>query len=192
MNGSRTFGCASVSHTGPQSRIVANKLTFSAFPLTGPARARDPCPGMTQADISLNAIDFEAALRKLLATARSERANIGCVACERCEQSSECTFCVDSKALTRCHYCSNCETCTESSHCVRCRWCLGCQHCVDSDRCTASAYLVRCFDCSSCTYCFGCVGLYKSDFSILNQRYDRATYFELTERLTRELANRRA
>src|ERR1700722_12389471 len=100
------------------------------------ARPRPLAPGMTQTDISLSAIDFEAALRKLLATARSERANIGCVACERCEQCSEC--------------------------------------------CTASAYLVRCFDCSSCTYCFGCVGLYKSDFSILNQRYDRATYFELT------------
>ena len=37
--------------------------------------------------------------------------------------------------------------------------------------------LVRCLDCSSCNYCFGCVGLYKTDFSILNQRYDRAAVF---------------
>jgi hypothetical protein len=181
-----------VSHTGPQPAILANKFTFSAFRLTAPPAARDPWPPMTQADIPLSAIDFEAALRKLMNTARSERANVGCVACERCEQSSECTFCVDSKSLTRCHYCSKCESCTESSHCIACRSCRGCKHCVDSDRCTASAYLVRCLDCSSCNYCFGCVGLYKTDFSILNQPYDRTTYFALTARLSRELAIRRA
>jgi hypothetical protein len=146
---------------------------------------------MTEAQRLLTAHEFEAALRKLMTAGRNERANVGCVACERCEQSSECTFCVDSKGLTRCHYCSNCDTCTESSHCTGCRSCLGCQHCVDSERCTASAYLVRSVDCSGCTYCFGCVGLYKSDFHILNQRYDRATYFELTTRLSRELAARR-
>ncbi len=145
---------------------------------------------MKEADVHLTAADFEAAHRKLLAAAKSERANVGCIACERCEQSSECTFCTDSKGLTRCQYCSNCEVCTESSHCSRCRSCLGCKHCLDSERCTESAYLVRCSDCSSCNYCFGCVGLYKSDFFILNQRYDRATYFELTHRLSRELALR--
>jgi hypothetical protein len=31
------------------------------------------------------------------------------------------------------------------------------------------------------------VGLSKRDFHILNERYDRATYFELTARLAREL-----
>jgi len=147
---------------------------------------------MTEAHVHLSAVDFEAAFRKLLSAARGERANVACVACERCEQCSESTFCVDSKGLTRCHYCSKCEACTESSHCAGCRSCLGCQHCTDSERCTASAYLVRSVDCSSCTYCFGCVGLYKCDFFILNQRYDRATYFELTTRLARELAIRRA
>jgi hypothetical protein len=177
-----------VSHIGPQSPIVANK---SAFRLTARLGLATLGAQMTQPDVPMTAVDFEAALRTLMNAARSERANVGCVACERCEQSSECTFCVDSKALTRCHYCSKCESCTESSHCVACRSCLGCQHCVDSERCTASAYLVRCLDCSSCNYCFGCVGLYKTDFSILNQRYDRATYFELTKRLTRELASRR-
>src|SRR5580658_6717830 len=44
MSGSRTFRGASVSHTGPQPAIVANKLTFSAFRLTGPPGARDPWP----------------------------------------------------------------------------------------------------------------------------------------------------
>ncbi len=152
------------------------------------ATARDPSPRMSEAPIHLTAAAFEAALRKLLTAARSERENVGCVACEGCEQSSECTFCVDSKGLARCHYCASCDGCSESSHCTRCRSCLGCQHCVDSERCTSSAYLVRCVDCSGCNYCFGCVGLYKSDFFVLNKPYDRATYFELTSRLTRELA----
>jgi hypothetical protein len=31
------------------------------------------------------------------------------------------------------------------------------------------------------------VGLSKRDFHVLNERYDRATYFELTGRLAREL-----
>jgi hypothetical protein len=31
------------------------------------------------------------------------------------------------------------------------------------------------------------VGLSRKDFHILNERYDRATYFELTRQLAREL-----
>jgi hypothetical protein len=58
---------------------------------------------------------------------------------------------------------------------------------VDSERCVGSAYLVRSVGCNGCTYCFGCVGLSKRDFHVLNERYDRAAYFELTARLAREL-----
>jgi hypothetical protein len=42
-------------------------------------------------------------------------------------------------------------------------------------------------DCSGCTYCFGCVGLSRKDFHILNQPYDRSTYFKITSKLTRDL-----
>jgi hypothetical protein len=31
------------------------------------------------------------------------------------------------------------------------------------------------------------VGLWRRDFCVLNEQYDRATYFELTSRLAREL-----
>ena len=34
---------------------------------------------------------------------------------------------------------------------------------------------------------FGCVGLARRHFHILNVAYDRATYFEVTARLAREL-----
>jgi len=40
---------------------------------------------------------------------------------------------------------------------------------------------------SDCSYCFGCVGLSGKDFHILNERYDRAEYFRLTQALLREL-----
>jgi hypothetical protein len=38
-----------------------------------------------------------------------------------------------------------------------------------------------------CTYCLGCVGLSHKDFHILNQPYDRSTYFEISRRLSRAL-----
>jgi len=39
-----------------------------------------------------------------------------------------------------------------------------------------------------CTYCFGCVGLVKKEFQILNVRYSRKDYFEITAELTAALA----
>ncbi len=144
-----------------------------------PARPTDP-PALTAAE-------FEAAYRRLLSAQGGGGANAGCIACERCEACAGCTFCADSKSLTRCHYCAACQDCAECAHCVRCRGCLQCQHCVDSERCVGGAYLVRCVGCTGCTYCFGCVGLGRRDFHILNEPYDRATYFALTSRLARDL-----
>jgi hypothetical protein len=64
---------------------------------------------------------------------------------------------------------------------------LACQHCVESERCVASAYLVQSIGCTRCTYLFGCVGLSERDFCILNEPYDRASYFALASRLAKEL-----
>ncbi len=50
-----------------------------------------------------------------------------------------------------------------------------------------SSYLVRSVGCSECTYGFGCVGLTGRDFCILNEPYDRATYFAVVARLAGEL-----
>jgi hypothetical protein len=41
--------------------------------------------------------------------------------------------------------------------------------------------------CADCTYCFGCVGLVKKEFHILNVPYPRTQYFEIVKRLTAEL-----
>jgi hypothetical protein len=131
--------------------------------------------------------EFEAALRKLTDGAGRNKDNIQCVACERCESSSESTFCKDSTKLVRCHFCERSTDCTECSHCIQCTGCLNCQRCVETERCTTSAYLVRCIACSGCTYCFGCVGLHKKDFHILNVPYERTAYFEQVRKLAREL-----
>jgi hypothetical protein len=135
----------------------------------------------------MNRTEFESALKQLLAEAGSRTSNQGCLSCDRCERTTDSTFCTDSKGLTRCSYCARCEDCVDSSHLTGCQGCLSSTQCVASQRCTGSAYLVRCVGCVGCTYCFGCVGLHKKDFHILNEPYDRTTYFAMVAKLTREL-----
>jgi hypothetical protein len=47
--------------------------------------------------------------------------------------------------------------------------------------------VIRSLRLTGCSYCFGCVGLSGRDFFILNEPYDRNTYFHVTRRLAREL-----
>jgi hypothetical protein len=61
---------------------------------------------------------------------------------------------------------------------------------VQSENCANSAYLYFSRNLSDCTYCFGCVGLSKKDFHILNRPFGRQEYFQLTQRLKRELGVR--
>jgi hypothetical protein len=135
----------------------------------------------------LSAREFETRYRVLVGRLARERDNDGCVECERCAACSYCTFCRDSERLVRCHFCVRCSMSSDSSHCRGSRGLIGCQHCVDCETCSQSCYLVRCLSLTSCQYCFGCVGLSSRDFHILNEPYDRKTYFEVTARLSREL-----
>ena len=135
----------------------------------------------------VNKSEFETRLRALTQSHAAVAQNEGCVACDRCQRCTRCTFCRDSERLVRCHYCMACNDCIDSSHCRSCTGCFGCTHCIASERCSQSAYLVRCVGLSGCSYCFGCVGLAGKDFHILNEPYDRSTYFSLTAQLTREL-----
>jgi hypothetical protein len=41
--------------------------------------------------------------------------------------------------------------------------------------------------CSECSYCFGCVGLAKKDFHVLNVKYTRSEYFRIVRALEEEL-----
>lgn len=145
---------------------------------------------MTNGDkprIELSAAVFERLHRELLVSAENRRDNDACVECSGCIACQGSTFCKDSERLSRCHYCVRCELCSESSHCRDCRLVVACHHCLDCESCTRSSYLVRSVSVSDSNYCFGCVGLSGKDFHILNEPYDRATYFEITRRLAREL-----
>ncbi len=135
----------------------------------------------------VNLREFEAAFRELVAAQKKSDGNVKCLACERCARCVDCTFCKDGNGLSRCHYCTRCTDCTDCSHCESSTGCLACTHCVESERCAQSAYLTRCVGCSGCTYCFGCVGLSRKDFHILNEPYDRQTYFEIVKGLEREM-----
>ena len=131
--------------------------------------------------------EFEGELRKLLQAYEQRAENERCIECTGCERCADCTFCKGSKALTRCHYCVDSQRCADCTHCRTSRDLLSCNHCVACDRCTKCSYVVKSIDCTACTYCFGCVGLSRKDFHILNQPYDRSTYFAITAKLAREL-----
>lgn len=131
--------------------------------------------------------EFEQAFRRLLAEHGERRTNVGCLACDDCERCTDSTFLKRCKNVARSHYCEDTVDSSECSHCQGCTGCVSCSHCERCDRCTQSAYLIRCVAMSGCTYCFGCVGLFKKDFHILNEPYDRQTYFERVGELRRML-----
>ena len=131
--------------------------------------------------------ELDAAFKRLLQAHESGKESVRCIECTGCERCTDSTFCRASKALVSCHYCVECDRCYASTHCRSSRDLLHCNHCVASDRCSHSSHLYRSVDCNGCSYCFGCVGLSKKDFHILNEPYDRSTYFALTARLIREL-----
>lgn len=108
-------------------------------------------------------------------------------ACTDCERCTACMFCNASQNCYRCTHCNRCRDCAECTHCVDCVTCRACAYCVQSELCTGSAYLTLSKNCSDCTYCFGCVGLSKKDFHILNQPYSRREYFQIVKHLQDEL-----
>lgn len=143
--------------------------------------------GPPDAPDALDGREFEARYRKLVTTLGALGESQGLVECVGCRACRDCTFCRDSERLCRCHYCVRCALCTDCSHCRASRALVACNHCTDTESSVRSSYLVRCVSLSDCTYCFGCVGLAHKDFHILNEPYDRATYFDVVARLSRAL-----
>lgn len=139
------------------------------------------------ASLPMKRDEFESRLSALVKQAGQVKDNVSCIECTGCEGCQACTFCRDGKRLVRCNYCVKCEDCSDCAHSRGCKGCLACVHCTQCERCTQSAYLVRCIGLTNCTYCFGCVGLSRKDFHILNEPYDRKTYFALVAKLQKEL-----
>lgn len=135
----------------------------------------------------VDAREFQRALAELKSQYRSAGENPQSFQLEDCRHCGSCMFCKGCVSCYRCTHCVDCDSCSHSSHCVRCTNCHSCAYCVDSVNCIGSKYLELCESCSDCTYCFGCVGLSKKDFHILNEPYDRNTYFKVVEQLKRAL-----
>jgi hypothetical protein len=126
--------------------------------------------------------EFAAQLERLR-RAHVDTENPGSYRSEGCEQCMSCTFCEACRGCYHCTHCRECVSTTGSSHCLRCTGCHDCSHCEDSESCGSSAYLLHCRSCTDCTYCYGCVGLTKKEFHILNVGYPRTEYFALLKAL---------
>lgn len=120
-----------------------------------------------------------AALRR----ATPSKENIGCMACEECIGCQSSMFCLRSSHVRASQYLHDCADCVETSHSRDCKRMVRSSHCDGCEGCNGSAYLTDCQNMTSCTYCYGCVGLVGKDFHVLNQPYDRETYFRITRAL---------
>jgi hypothetical protein len=103
--------------------------------------------------------------------------NAGCVECAECAACIDCVFCRECRRCYRSRYSSRCSESSLLTHCEGCRDSHSLAYCRDSDHCRDSNYLTLCSYCYECDYCFGCVGLGKVDFHILNRKYSRSDYF---------------
>lgn len=178
------MGAARVEDKVVQSTTLAKETTLFSSP-GGTNRTGHTWQTVNQGAVTPT--EFEERLAALARAHEQSVVNVGCLACERCERCSDSTFLKDCKNVTRSHYCTSSvdsSDCTQSSFLTAC---LGCSHCERCERCVSSAYLVRCMDCSGCTYCFGCVGLSKKDFHILNEPYERQAYFAKVAELRKAL-----
>ena len=108
----------------------------------------------------------------------------GLTDCTRC---SSCVFCTGSDRCYKCSYCSQCVNSTNLTHRSSCISSHNMANSVECTNCTNSAFLVQCKDMTECNYCFGCVGLSRKDFHILNEPYSRSEYFKITDKLFKTL-----
>ena len=109
--------------------------------------------------------------------------------------------------------CHNCNTVSDSEDCVNCLraikdksnlnangcWhsellgnCQGCMDAYNLKYCNWSTsrfseYLDLCLECE---YCFGCVGLKKKKYCILNKQYEKAEYEKLKEKIIQDMRAR--
>jgi hypothetical protein len=127
--------------------------------------------------------EFAAELERLRRAHSGKDDNLGGYRSEGCERCMSCTFCQRCRDCYHCTHCQECVSSTGSAHCLRCTGCHDCSHCEDSESCSGSAYLLSCRSCADCTYCYGCVGLTKKEFHILNVAYKRTEYFALLKQL---------
>ena len=170
-----------------RERILARTPTLRLTPdvakeksKTDPREARDLVA-------SLDKRKFMEELGRLTNSFAADPGNPGSYACKDCVRCANCMFSIECEGCYGCTHCIRCELCNNCSHCVDSRSLNACAYSVQSENCANSAYVYFSRNLSDCTYCFGCVGMTKKDFHILNVGFSRTEYFELVLKLKREL-----
>ena len=135
----------------------------------------------------MNRAEFLTELNRLTREFEDDAPSTGCINSTNLKACSSCMFSDALESCYRCTHCKECVNCSNISHSKGCEACHSSAYLVSSKHCSGSAYLIHCSVCSDCAYCFGCVGLVKKDFHILNKPYPRAQYFEIVGKLKKEL-----
>lgn len=130
--------------------------------------------------------DFVLELRRLQSAHEVSRANVGCVSVNDCAACIDCVFCNGCERCFRSRYCDKCVDSVQLTHCKSCNRCRQSAYLVECSDCSNSNYLYYSNSCSDCDYCFGCVGLLKKEFHILNQKYSRGEYFRIVAELKQQ------
>ena len=109
--------------------------------------------------------------------------------------------------------CHNCDTLSDSEDCINCVRGFADKSNIDSDGCWKSELLGNCQGCVDayalkysnwspsryseyldlcieCEYCFGCVGLKKKKYCILNKQYSKEVYEDLREKIIVDMKKR--
>lgn len=155
-------------------------------PGAAPRKIQARCASSPLRCLTMDRRTFRSELARLKSAAR-QRGNLDCFESGGCDNCSRCMFCTGCTDCHACTYCTDCTGCTGLVHSQGCQGCHRGSHLQSCLRCVDSRYLVECVDCAECTYCFGCVGLLGKEFHILNEPYDRKTYFAMVKALKAEL-----
>jgi hypothetical protein len=142
---------------------------------------------MNKEEVPLSKRDFDRALGDLLKQARANNASPGSYKSEECVRCYDCMFTQSSTDCFKCTYCTHCESCSDCTHCHNSTNCHSSSYCQHAVNCNKSSYLIHCSNCYECVFCFGCVGLVKKEFHILNHPFPRNTYFKLVAELKEAL-----
>lgn len=134
-------------------------------------------------EIPLSKRDFEAALAALKKEESARKDAPGSYQSTDCVRCFDCMFTTSSVDCFSCTYCNQCEACSDCTHCTGCTNVHGSSYCQKSTNCYKSSYMLVSHNCYECVFCFGCVGLRKKEFHILNKPFKRKVYFELVEQL---------
>jgi len=109
-----------------------------------------------------------------------------CYHCYYVEDSENCRYCFRGRCKEVIDSVGPFD-CEKSGLLVQVGYDYGCSCNLYTNNCRYSSYLDSC---EECEYCFGCVGLRKKKYCILNKQYSEAEYKELVEKIKVDMKKR--